>query len=201
MCRWFRLYSARPLLSESFTLVDDPVNQSRPAREGLFAQLLTRHRSQIFRLVFCMVHTQQDAEDVFQQAALTMWDNFEKFDPNTDFVAWASQIARHKALNFLTSRGRRRICFSPELIGEMAQIREPNNDFHEARLRALASCRGKLSEPDQQLLALCYAGNETIRDAAKHIGRPAGSVYDSLMRIRRALFDCIQRTLSKEGWA
>jgi RNA polymerase sigma-70 factor (ECF subfamily) len=186
--------------AEEFALVDDKLNQSRPAREGEFAQLLTRHRSQIFRLVFCMVHTQQDAEDVFQQAALTMWDNFEKFDPETDFVAWASQIARHKALNFLTSRQRRRVCFSPELIGEMAQIQEPSSDFQEARLRALGSCRGKLPEPDQRLLMHCYAGEGTIRDAAKRIGRPAGSVYDSLMRIRRALFDCIQRTLTKEGW-
>src|SRR5690606_10579974 len=136
-----------------FALVDDKLNPSRPALEGQFAQLLTQHRSQIFRLVFCMVHTQQDAEDVFQQAALTMWDNFDKFDPESDFVAWASQIARHKALNFLTSRHRRRICFSAELIREMAALQEPSNDFQEARLLALASCRGKLPEKDQKLLS------------------------------------------------
>src|SRR5690606_3104112 len=166
-----------------FALVDDKLNPSRPALEGQFAQLLTQHRSQIFRLVFCMVHAQQDAEDVFQQAALTMWDNFDKFDPATDFVAWASQIARHKALNFLTTRQRRRVCFSQELIGELAQLQEPSSDYHDARLKALASCRGKLPEKDQQLLKHCYAGESTIREAAKQIGRPASSVYDSLTRI------------------
>jgi RNA polymerase sigma-70 factor (ECF subfamily) len=182
-------------------LADDVLPPNRPAREELFAQLLTQHRSQIFRLVFCMVHTLQDAEDVYQQAALTMWDHFEEFDPRTNFVAWASQIARHKALNFLTSATRRRVCFSPELIGELAQHEEPSNEFQEARLRALASCRGKLRQTDQQLLKQCYNGKGTIGEVAERLGRPAGTVRDSLMRIRRTLLECIRRTLASEGQA
>lgn len=182
-------------------MADDLLPSNRTAREELFAQLLTRHRSQIFRLIFCMVQTQQDAEDVFQQAALTMWDHFEEFDSSTHFVAWASQIARHKALNFLTSATRRRVCFSPELIAELAQHEEPTNEFQEARLRALATCRGKLRQADQQLLKQCYGGKGTIGEAAKRLRRPAGTVYDSLMRIRRTLMECIRRALASEGQA
>jgi RNA polymerase sigma-70 factor, ECF subfamily len=182
-------------------VADDALPTSRPAREELFAQLLTQHRSQIFRLIFCMVHTQQDAEDVFQQASLTMWDHFDHFDASTHFVAWATQIARNKALNFLTSATRRRVCFSPELIAELIQHEEPSNEFQESRLRALASCRGKLRHADQQLLKQCYSSGVTIGEAAKRLGRPAGTVYDSLMRIRRTLMECIRRTLASEGQA
>jgi RNA polymerase sigma-70 factor, ECF subfamily len=194
-----RKLTTHTLGEEADPLPSETSIQSRPSNDGLFAQLLTRHRSQLFRLVFCMVHTQQDAEDVFQQAALTMWDKFEEFDPATDFVAWASQIARHKALNFLTSKDRRRVCFSPEFIDELSRHDEPKSDYQESRLRALASCRAKLPVRDQQLLSQCYSGEGTIQDVARQIGRPAGSVYDSLMRIRRALFDCIQRTLISEN--
>lgn len=177
---------------------EDLSTRHQPLQESLFAELLTRHRSRIFRLVFCMVHTQQDAEDVFQQAALTMWDNFAKFDPQTDFVAWASQIARHKALNFLTSKDHRRKCFSEQFIHELATCDDASNDYQQARLTALAKCRSKLTATDQQLLKNCYSGEKTIREVAQSMGRSAGSVYDSLMRIRRALFECIQRTLASE---
>jgi RNA polymerase sigma-70 factor (ECF subfamily) len=184
--------------SKGTALPDNGPRQPQMLRESQFAELLTRHRSRIFRLVFCMVHTQQDAEDIFQQAALTMWDNFEKFDPQTDFAAWASQIARNKALNFLTSSDRRRKCFSEQFLQELATCDDSSNDYQQARLTALAKCRSKLTETDQQLLKRCYSGKKTIREVAQSIGRPAGSVYDSLMRIRRALFECIQRTLSSE---
>jgi RNA polymerase sigma-70 factor (ECF subfamily) len=167
----------------------------------LFAQLLTQHRAQIFRLIFCMVHSLQDAEDVFQDAALTMWDNFQTFDPKTNFVAWAAQIARHKALNLLTSSHRRRTCFSPELINELAARQEATHEIQQARLRALEACRGKLRSSDQQLLKHCYGTGEKIRDAAERLGRPAGSVYDSLMRIRRTLIECVRRALASEGFA
>jgi RNA polymerase sigma-70 factor (ECF subfamily) len=148
-----------------------------------------------------MVHSLQDTEDVFQQATLTMWDRFSDFQPGTDFTAWAAQIARHKALNFLAARGRQRLCFSQEFIEELAQIEESTNDDQEARLKALASCREKLSPVDQQLLERCYGGAGSIREAAKQIGRPVGSVYDSLSRIRHALLGCIQRKMRTGGQA
>ena len=39
----------------------------------------------------------------------------------------------------------------------------------------------------------------STKEAAEQLGRPAGTVYKALTRIRRALFKCIERTLSAEG--
>lgn len=163
-----------------------------------FTELLAQHRGQIFRLILCMVHRMEDAEDVFQQAAMTMWEKFETFQSGTSFVAWASQIARYKALDLLSSRGRQKLCLSNEIIQELAQHDESSSGHQEARLKALEACREKLPESDQNLLLQCYAKSKTIRDAAKNIGRSPQSVYVSLMRIRRTLFGCVQRKLAKE---
>src|SRR4051812_1876682 len=99
-------------------LTNEPPISIRAQSDEVFARLLTTHRNKIFRLIFCMLHGLQDTEDVFQQATLTMWDRFSDFRPGTDFAAWAAQIARHKALNFLAARGRQRLCFSQEFIEE-----------------------------------------------------------------------------------
>jgi RNA polymerase sigma-70 factor, ECF subfamily len=174
---------------------------TRRERDDQYVELLTRHKSQLFRFVFALVNSLPDAEDVFQQAAITMWDKFGEFEPGTDFYAWACSIARFKALDFFKAKGRQRLYFSDELIEEIAQRNRWDPELDQAKLRALANCRGKLSENDQQLLAACYGGGGSIRDAASQLGRPVGSVYDSLSRIRRALYGCIKRTLASEGQA
>ncbi|BBO35626.1 sigma-70 family RNA polymerase sigma factor [Lacipirellula parvula] len=180
-------------------MADAATNPPRGNRDEQYVELLTRHKSQLFRFVFAMVHSLPDAEDVFQQAAITMWDKFSEFELGTDFYAWACSIARFKALDHLKAKGRRRLLFSDELLELVPQHDHWQPETQQARLRALASCRHKLSPKDQQLLLMCYNGRESIRKSAESVGRPVGSVYDSLSRIRRALYACIERTLASEG--
>jgi RNA polymerase sigma-70 factor, ECF subfamily len=161
-----------------------------------FLKLLTRHKYELFNLIFCIVPSLADAEDVFQQTTLAIWSNFRQFRPGSDFMAWAGQVARYRAWNFARSRRRERICFSQELISEMAEAAFESTEIQEARMQALAGCREKLSTADQNLITLCYGG-QTIREAAEQIGRPVRAVHNSLSRIRRALYECIERTLAQ----
>jgi len=186
-------------LNDEYSTADSAPMEG-PQGDGELIRLLTRHKSQLFGFIFCMVHNLPDAEDVFQQAAITMWEKFDQFKVGSDFVAWACSIARFKALNLLNARGRERACFSEHLIDELASREASRPEFQEVRLQALAACREKLSPTDQSLLSLCYGESGTFREIAERIGRPVGSVYDSLCRIRRDLYTCIQRKLANEGY-
>lgn len=170
------------------------------SREDEFIELLTSHKHQIFNYIFCVLHSLADAEDVFQQTSVALWQNFEQFELNTDFGAWASKVARHRILNFLRARRRDRLCFSDSLVDQLAECPFDSNETQASRLRALGECRQRLAENDQALISMCYGG-DTIRDVAEQIGRPAQAVYKSLARIRRMLFDCIERRLAREGRA
>jgi RNA polymerase sigma-70 factor (ECF subfamily) len=139
-----------------------------------------------------------DAEDLFQQVTITLWDRFNEFEPGTDFYAWACAVAKNKALNFFRARKRQRVYFSAELIDEIAKREQVQSELYEARLKALAACRQKLSPADQKLLAACYDNRLPVGTAAAEIGRPVGSVYTSLSRIRQALHACIKRAIAGE---
>jgi RNA polymerase sigma-70 factor (ECF subfamily) len=163
------------------------------------ARLLMEHQRDLFRFIFSIVHSIPDAEDVLQQTAATIWEKFGDYEPCTNFAAWARSIARYKVLEFARRKNRERLVFSEPLMELLAE--QPVAGVHEqqASLDALARCRKKLPQNDQQLLSLCYDGTRTIQDAARAVNRPVGSVYDSLTRIRRALYACVTRTLSSEG--
>jgi RNA polymerase sigma-70 factor, ECF subfamily len=178
-----------------------PELQSGPSqREAEFLGHLTRHKHGLFTLIFCIVRSLPDAEDVFQQTALALWADYEKFQDGGNFMAWASQLARHRAWNFMRSKRRERVFFSETLVAELQEVVEfrfDSADVQESRLQALAKCRQKLSEVDQALLLECY-GPGSIHEAARRIGRPVKAVYDSLGRIRRALYDCIERSVGRQ---
>jgi RNA polymerase sigma-70 factor, ECF subfamily len=168
-------------------------------REDEFVRLLSEHRHVLFNYILCVVQTLPDAEDVFQQTTLSLWNNFHQFHPNSDFQAWAIRFARYRVLNFVRSKRRQRVFFSDKIIEQLAENSLETADDQELRLRALAACRKKLSPVDQTLLEYCYGRCDTIREAAIQLGRPLGAVYESLWRVRRALHACIKQTLTKEG--
>ena len=170
-------------------------------REEQFVHLLSTHKRQLFGYIFALVHSIADAEDVFQQTSLVLWEKFDEFEPGSDFAAWATSIARYKAIDFLRSLRRQRACFSPALLDQLAMQVTTRSELAEARATALESCRQKLSADDRQTLRACYATGVKIKQVAATLNRPVGSVYDSLSRIRQALLKCIERTLRTEGYA
>ena len=169
------------------------------SRDDELIELLTTHKRQIFGFIFGLVHRIADAEDVFQQTSFVLWEKFDQFEKGSDFVAWACSIARYKAINFLRSRNRSRLCFSESLLKELTERQQARPELFESRAQALEHCKEKLSPKDQEMLEACYARNTTIKKAADQLDRPVESVYDSLSRIRRALAECIEHQLSEGG--
>ena len=69
----------------------------------------------------------------------------------------------------------------------------------EERRGALAGCVEKLRQRDRQLLDECYGREGGVTQVAGRHGRSPQSIHNSLRRIRRALFECIRRTLDQRS--
>ena len=174
---------------------------ARPSdQKAEFAAQLARHQSQLFGYIHSLVRDLDDADDLFQQTSLVLWDKFDQFDASRSFVGWACGVARYEVLNFLRARSRNRLYFSDELNLALIEAQETlEQDQLEERRDALAGCMKKLRERDKDLLEACYARSSGIRDVAVARGRSAQSVHNSLRRIRRSLFECVRRTMAHEG--
>jgi len=167
-----------------------------------FAAQLSRHQSQLFGYIYSLVRDLDDADDLFQQTSLVLWDKFDQFDPSRTFVGWACGVARYEVLNFLRARSRDRLYFSDELSLALIQAQETmEQERLEERRVALAGCMHKLRERDKSLLEACYGPSSGIREVARARGRSPQSIHNSLRRIRRALFECVRRSLAQGGVA
>ena len=60
------------------------------------------------------------ADDVLQETNLVLLRKESDFQPGTDFVAWASQVAAFQVKNDRAKRGRDRLTFDDALLGQLA---------------------------------------------------------------------------------
>ena len=145
-----------------------------------------------------MVWSAHDAEDLYQQTAMLLWRKFDEYERGTNFKSWAFSFARHVVLNFQRSQQRRKTFLTAELASTLAdrQAAKPDDEL-DFFADALGDCMGQLSGTDRRLIHLCYGDEMTIKQIAEKLGRPAQSTYNSLCRIRRRLFDCVKRVVSR----
>jgi RNA polymerase sigma-70 factor, ECF subfamily len=164
-----------------------------------FERLLRQHHKQLLGYIHSLVRDLEDAEDLFQQSMLILWKKFATFDRQQSFLAWGCGVARLEVSNYFRVRGRNRLYFTDDLNLLLADAHADVGDEEiESRQEALRACVQKLRERDRELLKICYGVAHGVVQAAKATSRSAQSIHNSLRRIRRALYECIHRTLKQE---
>jgi RNA polymerase sigma-70 factor (ECF subfamily) len=163
--------------------------------------LIARHQARLGGLVRCLLVRAADVDDVLQEVNSVLWEKANEFETGTDFWAWASQIARFKALNHIRKYSRDRLVFDDKLLNELADLANERLSQIDHRRDALEGCLNELPPPQRQLIDLRYAGGHAIESIAEIIGRPQASIRQTLYRIRQALLACIESKLQSERGA
>src|SRR5256885_11420768 len=94
----------------------------------LFATLLRENRSRVFGYLLALVQNLSDAEDLYQQTALVLWEKFSQYEPGTDFGTWAVSVAHYCAVNFLRRQSRRRTLFSDAVLTRLVETQATIRD-------------------------------------------------------------------------
>lgn len=169
-------------------------------RNAVFVELLTQHQRKLYGFIYTIVSNASDAEDLLQETNIVLWSKNQEYKLGTNFLTWACQIAYFKVNNFLRTKGRSRLYFNEKLLAEISDIRLDRSEVHTIHSMLLVNCLGKLSSDSQKLLRLRYDGKSSILDVAKQMGRPVGSLYNSLSQIRRKLWECIRVAIKEEDF-
>jgi RNA polymerase sigma-70 factor, ECF subfamily len=170
-----------------------------PKRYKDFADLIELSTSQVLSYLHALLLNWNDAEDVFQETCLVLWQKFDEFRPGTNFVAWALRIAQHKVMDFQKQQ-KRRTAFTAGLRDTlMTEIADQSSEVEAAFLAALAGCMDRLTPGDHRMVKLSYVEGVPVRQIADAMGRSPESVHNSLHRIRSWLLACVQRESRQAG--
>lgn len=167
------------------------------ARVDEYVRLLSQHQRRLAMYICTLVPTWNDAEEIIQETSLVLWREFDRFEPGTNFLAWACRIAFHQVLAWRKKRTRDRLEFSPEFLERVAEEAIQSQDWLEERREALSACLERLPDAQRELLRLRYSEDCTVETLADRLQRTSTALYRALSRIRQTLTECVQRRLAK----
>ena len=172
-----------------------------PEEGERFLKLFGENHKRLLGYVYSLVPHSQNAEDICQKTSLVLWRKFHQLEPNGDFMAWACRVAYLEVCNFRRTASRDRLCFSDELLAYLAEDRLDDLRNVNRRIDALRDCVQLLGRPQQELLHHAYSSGQSVRQLADRLGKAVQTIYNRLFRIRRLLFDCVERRLAEESTA
>jgi RNA polymerase sigma-70 factor (ECF subfamily) len=187
--------------TESGPLESPTQDLGPPDKRKLFLRLFLRNERRVYAYILTLLPNRADADDALQEASLAMWDKFDDRNPPNDFLAWARRIAYFKVLDVYKRARRGHVRFSQAMLERVAETAAEQADTLQLddRREALSGCVEKLPPRDRELLARRFADGATTQSTSEQLGRSVDAVYKALAKIRQALFECVQRTLAREG--
>lgn len=173
-------------------------NKDRKISEKI-AILWTNAQPSVAAYISSIVPGFQDSDDILQQVAVAVIKNFDKYDENRPFVAWAIGIAKNELLMYQRKNSQNKIIFSAETIEKISQAYEEESLKFDDTRRALEVCMKKLKGRWRRILEMRYLSEFSIPRISQKLGMSNSAIYTSFHRIRMALRDCINRELSREA--
>jgi len=135
-----------------------------------------------------IVTTQEDAEDVVQEAFVIAYEQLNDYAPEkASLKTWLYRIAYHEALHHL--RRRKRLLEIPIMVGEDVPDELPDTTTAEQLDEAIQ----ELTPEDQMLLQLYYFDQRPLKEIAYITGTASGPLNREVSRLSSQLHRIRQR--------
>jgi len=168
-----------------------------------FAELVRRHQSHVFAILYRYERDHQTLEDLAQETFVKAWRSLERFDGRAPFQHWLSKIAVHVALDHLRKARRRGNEIGLAELGpdalEWLRSDDERSELgarHAAELLALAL--RELSPAEQVVITMQELEGRSVKEICERTGSSSVAVRVRAVRARAKLRRVLER-LEKDG--
>ena len=146
-----------------------------------FDVLYDRHGGAAYSLAYRIVGDRAAAEEVTQEAFISVWRSGARFDAGRGSVrSWLLSVVRNRAIDFLRSRAGKapKLSFDDDSILDQRPAQERTEE-EALRRETAAELRGALEKlPGEQskVIELAYFGGFSHSEIAEILGLPMGTV-------------------------
>jgi len=166
------------------------VRRAQQRDEQAFAQLYEEYFDRIYRYVTLRIGDRMEAEDITQQVFLNAIKAISSFKwRGIPFSAWLFRIAHNQVVDYLRRKAKRATAPLDESL--VAGDYDPQQ-IAELRLdiERLAAATGKLTPAQQEVISLRFAGELSVAQVAKIMGKSEGAVkalqHSAIVALRKS---------------
>jgi RNA polymerase sigma-70 factor (ECF subfamily) len=161
-----------------------------------FARLYDVQAPRLFAIALRIARNVDAAEDIVQDAFVSVWKNAARYDPaKGNAASWLAAIVRNRAIDhvrFTASAAQRSVPLDASIPDTAANLAE-NAIFSPRMGTKLANCLETLREEHRKSVLLAYCYGLTHEELAQSLRQPLGTVKSWLRRSLLRLKDCLER--------
>ncbi len=177
-----------------------------------FVKLLSEHRDSLYRFCVHVIWDKNSAEDVLQDAILSAYNGFDRFEPGTDFKGWMYRFLINKIFNY-NKKFRKDVQLKAswqdmnllealELGKESAYssiLQDPQAFFEKLDDRVKAALLS-LSPGERMVFLLRAVEGFKYKEIADFLDIPVGTVMSHLFRARAKLRESLSEYARQRGY-
>ena len=166
------------------------VRRAQHHDQEAFAQLYEEHFDKIYRYVTFKIGNETEAEDMTQQVFLNALQSISSFKwKGIPFSAWLFRIAHNQVVDYLRSKKRTTVPLDESLASNDNNpqlVVEQKLDIEQ-----LILATKQLTEAQREVISLRFAGELSIAQVAKAMGKNQGAVkalqHSAIVALRKTL--------------
>jgi RNA polymerase sigma-70 factor (ECF subfamily) len=179
------------------------IDAARDGSADAWCELVRVFQARIRTYIGRFIRDSNVVDDLAQNTFLSGYRKLDSYRGDASLGTWLLAIARNEALMYLREerlrRDREGSALASALVRwsrERAVSDESGVGTHDSELAALEECLEGLHEHSARLIREFYFEGRTAREISEESGRKEVSVWVTIMRIRRALRECIEARTS-----
>jgi len=166
--------------------------------DNLFAGLVKEHQASLRVFVRSLGVEPDWVDDLAQDSFVVACREMGSYDPERDFGKWLRGIARNLVRNELRKQGRHRRILHEDLSRHLMEFSEQEESrFDVSQVSALRDCVEQLPNRSRELVHSRYYEGWNASILADKFEMKAATIRQTLLRIRRQLYQCINQRVKE----
>src|SRR6266853_1889557 len=167
--------------------------------EMAFREVVERHQTKVFSIIFGILRNRNDAEDIAQQVFAKVYFSIRNFDFRSSLLTWIYKITVNECYDYLRKKKVRKLVYESDFSTEDAQRMEasepdaaPPVDERLAQQDLVMKLLSKVSAEDRSLMLLKEVEGHSVEELAASTGWNENTIKVKLFRTRQKLVKAAQ---------
>jgi len=170
------------------------VRRAQQHDPAALTQLYEENFDRIYRYIVLKIGDRTEAEDMTQQVFLSALKSISSFKwKGTHYSSWLYRIAHNQIVDYWRKKSKRpTVPLEESLASSSSSGSDPRQEAeHSLEVAQLASATRQLTKAQQEVISLRFAGELSVAQAARVMGKSEGAVkalqHSAIVSLRKLL--------------
>ncbi|MFD1550920.1 RNA polymerase sigma factor [Putridiphycobacter roseus] len=163
-----------------------------------FSQLIKLHQKMVFAVIYRMVDSLEDTEELAQDVFVKAFKSIKLFEGKSKFSTWIYKIAYFTAINHLRKKKMLQVPIHEAWIADVDEstLHTLNADDQKYYIK---SAMKYLKPIERELITLYYLEELSNKEVAEITGMSLSNIKVSILRIRKKMLGILNALLKDEA--